>query len=156
MVCFIRNYNLAKLLLCISFVPLFASCATIFSGTTDDVTFESEPEGATVYIDGVQRGRTPTTIEVNRDTSQPRVRLELDGYQTEQFRLQRNFNTVSILNLGNLIFWGVDLISGAVYRYSPTSYSIMLSQSESAFMQNNSVIVFHNSEFYSTAPVRSQ
>jgi PEGA domain. len=31
------------------------------------LTIESEPENLTVYIDGVERGRTPLTVELDRD-----------------------------------------------------------------------------------------
>ncbi len=143
----------AKLVLLLILIPLLAGCATIFSGTSDDITFTSDPEGATVYINGVQRGQTPTTVQVSRDTSAPRVRLELEGYRTEQFRLQTDFNTVSILNLGNFLFWGVDIISGAVYRYSPTSYNVRLSEGDSAFIESDSVIVLHSIPPYRIEPV---
>ena len=35
---------------------LLPSCATIFTGSHDDVTFNSEPGGARIFIDGIERG----------------------------------------------------------------------------------------------------
>lgn len=38
------------------------------------LTIESEPENLTVYIDGVERGRTPLTVELDRDLVHVRFR----------------------------------------------------------------------------------
>lgn len=110
------------------FVALVASsllvgCATIFSGTSDDVRFESEPSGAKVVIDGVDRGETPTTVTVSRDAlNDKKVTLQKEGYQDEVFRLQKEFTTVAVLNLGNFLFWGIDVLTGALFKYRPTQY----------------------------------
>ena len=47
-------------------VFLLAGCATLFSGTEETITFNSEPSGAAVVIDGLTVGHTPLTIEVDR------------------------------------------------------------------------------------------
>lgn len=103
---------------------LLVGCATLFSGTSDDIRFESEPSGAKVIIDGIDRGETPTTVTVSRDAlNDKRVTLQKEGYQDEVFRLQKEFATVAILNLGNLLFWGIDVLTGALFKYRPTQYN---------------------------------
>ena len=102
---------------------LLAGCATLFSSTSDDIQFESEPSEATVIIDGVERGETPTTVTVGRDAfNDKRVTLQKEGYEDEVFRLRKEFTTVAILNLGNFLFWGIDALTGAMFKYRPTQY----------------------------------
>jgi len=102
------------------------ACATLFTGTSDTITFESNPAGAEVMIDGLAQGRTPLTLPVSRDLNEKRVTLRLDGYEDRTFALSRDFNKISILNLTNLLGWGIDALTGAIYRYDQLNYSIDL------------------------------
>lgn len=36
------------------FILLTSSCATIFTGTSDTIRFNSNPQGASIYIDGIE------------------------------------------------------------------------------------------------------
>lgn len=74
-------------------------------------------------IDGIERGETPTTVTVSRDAlKDKKVTLQKEGYEDETFRLQKEFATVAILNLGNFLFWGIDVLTGALFKYRPTQY----------------------------------
>lgn len=58
---------------------LIISCGSIVNGSKQSVGFSSSPDGATVSIDGMPRGRTPITIELERDEDHT-VRITLPGY----------------------------------------------------------------------------
>jgi hypothetical protein len=62
------------------------SCATIISGSKQNVRFSSNPSTATIFIDEVEVGKTPFEIKLAR-ISEHSVMLKLDGYQTYQTRL---------------------------------------------------------------------
>lgn len=105
---------------------LMTSCATIFTGTKDRITFTSDPSGATIFIDGIEQGVTPLTMKVKRNINDTDVEFKLDGYETKLITLSKEFNLVSIINLGNLFGWGIDAVSGAVMKYDRNSYDITL------------------------------
>jgi hypothetical protein len=110
-----------------------SACATLFTGTKDTVTFNSTPAGATVLIDGIEVGRTPTTIPLKRPgLSSKTVTLRMQGYQDRTFELQKSFNTVSVLNLTNLFAWGIDALSGAIYKVDPKTYDMTLERRTAA------------------------
>lgn len=111
-------------------------CATMFSGTSDMITFESEPSGAVVVIDGVDRGRTPFTTSVGRDIGGADVMYRLEGYETRSFELGQEFNTTAI--------WGifcfplcpiVDVLTGAIMEYDPVSYSQQLDRRDTGALE---------------------
>ena len=103
------------------------SCATLFSGTSNSIHFQSEPSGARIYIDGIEMGRTPAHVTVTKSLSGRYVTLELDGYETRQFKLQQEFDVVSILNVFGLgLGFVIDAATGAVYTYNPNRYNITL------------------------------
>lgn len=109
------------------FTLYLGGCATIFSGTKDDIRIDSDPQGALILIDGLERGRTPETVTVKRPgIGDTEVTLKLDGYESRTFTLQKEFNAISVLNLFGMVGWAVDVATGAVTRYSPLGYDLEL------------------------------
>jgi hypothetical protein len=113
--------------------PLFllfsAGCATIFSGMKDTITFNSKPEGATILINGTPRGMTPATISVDRPGMGTNiVTLKKEGFVDMTFAMDKSFNGVSIINLGNLLGWGIDAMSGALMKNGTSAYNLEMEQ----------------------------
>ena len=111
---------------------LMTGCATIFTGTKDRIAFTSTPSGATIYKDGVEICTTPCNYKVKRSLNDTEVEFKLDGYETRMITLDKEFNLVSIINLGNLFGWGIDALSGAVMKYDRKAYDLKLTQEKSA------------------------
>ena len=96
---------------------LMASCATIFTGTKDTSRFDFNPEGAKVYIDGIQVCKRPCKTADHRSLSDKLLKIKLAGYETRVIGLSKEFNTVSIINLGNLIGWVIDAATSSLIKY---------------------------------------
>lgn len=113
----------------ISFVVIgliASSCATLFTGTKDKIAFKTTPDGAMVYIDGLEQCKTPCTIDVKRKLGDTDVEIKLDGFETRVISLDKELNVISIINLGNLLGWGIDALSGAIMKYDRKAYDIEL------------------------------
>lgn len=127
-----------KLLLLCSIVVIstltFSSCGTLFTGTKDRITFNSTPPGARVFINGVEQGVTPFTMKVKRSVNDTDAEFRLDGYETRLITLSKEFNIVSVINLGNLLGWGIDALSGSVMKYDQRSYDITLDNKKTAMI----------------------
>jgi hypothetical protein len=98
----------------------------MFTGTSDPITFDSQPEGAKVQVNGMQVGRTPITIPIKRSLSAPQVQISLDGYESQHIMLQSSFNGVAILDI---FFWPgfiIDAATGSIMRYSIRNYDVDL------------------------------
>lgn len=107
---------------------LIAGCASIVSGTKQDVTITSNPSAAQVSIDravgGAMQteweGATPATVELKRKHAYV-LTLSLDGYQPVEMGLKNGTNGWV---WGNLVFGGligliVDFSNGAAKTLEP-------------------------------------
>jgi len=122
----IKNEKMKKLLLL--FICLSAtSCATIFTGSTEKINFDSNVKGAIVEFDGVEVGETPFTLKVKKSFNGT-IKMSSDGYQDKNFELMKSFNGVSILNLSNLLGWIIDYATGAINKIDKKGYDITLKE----------------------------
>jgi hypothetical protein len=88
------------------------ACATVFNPGPDDVTFTSDPPGATVAVDHKPVGVTPVTASVDRGADV--VTFTLDGYPPITMDLTHHLNwpfVIDIVLLSPLALC-VDLVSG--------------------------------------------
>ena len=108
----------------LSALIICTGCATVLSGTSQTITFDSSPSGASIFLDGERIGMTPftTSLKKNKYSS---FRIELEGYHTISRQLDKKFDIVYLLN----VFWDLgttDFISGAIYKYAQNSYFVEL------------------------------
>ena len=106
-------------ILCVAF--LNAGCGTIIYGTSQNVTFNSNPPGAVARLSNGFEVTTPETISLARGNDYI-VTFEKDGYKKKQVQITRSFNGTATI-LGN-IFWliigvAVDLVAGGAWKLQP-------------------------------------
>lgn len=114
-----------------------AGCATMFTGTTDALTFDANVPGVRLSIDGQYKGELPMSLPMSRSFvggQQFLARFEKEGYVAQEFKLVREFNTVAILDVSSPITsGGIDLMTGSLLQFSPKAYHVqMLRQGEAA------------------------
>jgi len=117
--------RMRKLILTLSIGLLMSSCATLFTGTTEQITIDSNVKKATIKFDGIKMGSTPFTSKVKKSFDGV-VTVLSDGYEDERFQFQRSFNAISILNLTNILGWGIDFLTGAMNKFDMKGYQIDL------------------------------
>lgn len=119
-----------NLILSITGVALVLSltgCASIMSGRFQELTFQSNPDGATVTVSGRVIGKTPLTTSLKKDANQSLV-FEKDGYKPLSMQLSTRLDGWFWGNivLGGLIGSTTDGLTGAVNEYSPSQYMVTL------------------------------
>jgi hypothetical protein len=122
--------NRYSILLGLALVVVLGSCATIFTGSTQKVTIDSEPQKATVRINGLEQGTTPATIKLKKSNDPPAIVLEKEGYDDATFYPDHTFNGVAVLNLFDWLGWLIDFATGAMWKYSPSYYKVKLQPAE--------------------------
>lgn len=73
------------------------SCATIMSGGKTEVTFTSEPKGATVLVDGKVIGETPVNKVISNRSKTTTFTLE--GYDLLSYKVPKSTNFWYFANL---------------------------------------------------------
>ena len=106
-------------------VVFLSGCASVFSGYEQKMTFKSDPEGATVYFDGLARGTTPLELLLRKDEFKE-VRISKSGYKDEIIRLQTKIDKTVILNLTVVTAHTTDAMTGAMFEYHPNAYFVNL------------------------------
>lgn len=116
-----------QLLACLSASLLASGCATIVTGSSQEVTLVSEPSGASVSIDGNNRGMTPLTISLKRKET-PTFVLTSDGYMDEALALDKSSNgwVWGNIVLGGIIGLAVDMGTGAHQKFDQDVYTVRM------------------------------
>lgn len=106
-----------------------ASCSTILCGSKKKVTFESNipVESATLTIDGRQYANVtfPFVAKVKRGFNDTVVKAEAEGYETASLIIEKQFNAVSVINLLDVLGWGIDAATGAMMKPEFDYYQIV-------------------------------
>ena len=120
---------------------MFPHCATIMNGTTQSIIFKSEPAGASVTVDRMFIGKTPTAAALSRSDTHT-VEIDLDGYEKAGFVINKK---VSKWVWGNILLGGViglvvDLVTGGIYVLNPEEIGAELSKNGMAAEINSDTI----------------
>ena len=102
-------------------------CATIIHGRSQDLTFASEPSGATVKIDGAVKGVTPTSITLRRNKHYI-VSFEKNGYESEEQTIKSRMSPWIFGNIliGGIIGLVIDLAAGGAWELSKDQIKVGL------------------------------
>jgi hypothetical protein len=96
---------------------LLDSCATILSGTKQQIQITTKPAGARDFVDGMECGITPCILDVNRKSS-VLYTFKKEGHDDGAVLDNGRFNATVIANIliGGIIGIIVDYSTGAAYK----------------------------------------
>lgn len=119
--------------ICLMALLVFFSvgCSTIFNGTRQNVSINSNIPGANVIVDGKVIGQTPFAGEIAR-TKKMKIVLEKEGYEKKEITPNRKIPSAFWGNilLGGVIGSTTDSISGATTEYAPNSFYVNLKKNQ--------------------------
>lgn len=122
--------NIVSILLALSLMWTTSGCATIVHGNRQTVTINSEPQGASVKLDGL-KGKTPFSASLARNNDYV-VSIRKEGYKEEQVQITKSFSGLSII--GNILWLlvgvVVDFASGSAYNLNPTKIDVELEKAD--------------------------
>lgn len=96
----------------------FTSCS-LFAPKTEDLTIDSDPQGAEVVIPGRERMTTPCTINVPCDKDIA-VIVRKSGYNTKSYNIRYTLGKCGILDVCGTALWVVP----AVGLFTPGAYTL--------------------------------
>ncbi len=112
-------------------ILLTNGCASMFGDNTRQVVVNSKPEGADIYIDGINRGSTPAVLSLpvyiyNGQT----VVLKKDGYKDTAVYANSKFQFVGLWNILNFpIGFIIDAADGQMMKIDPINLNMTANMS---------------------------
>ena len=111
---------------------IFSGCGTLVHGTSQNISIQSEPEGAKARLSNGYEVVTPDTLTVKRSDDQV-ITFEKEGYKKKQVMLDRHFNAGATI-LGNILWLlvgaAIDLIAGGAWTLKPEAIHVTLEKAE--------------------------
>lgn len=98
-------------------VLALTACGTLFNGSSQDMSFDSNVKGVTIYLNGVKACKTPCVYPIERSASSVIAIAKKDGYEDQQQILKSSLSTASILNLTFWPSWLTDVATGGMWQY---------------------------------------
>lgn len=96
-----------------------SGCATIMAGGPDQVPVSTNPPGATVFVDNMPVGTTPTMVTLDREHSGGVIRIEMAGFMPITIVRAKSINGWFWANLcfGGILGIVIDLVTGDVKAF---------------------------------------
>ncbi len=109
----------------------FQGCATIFSGSYDEVDLSSEPKDATVLVNGKEEGTTPLTLRLKK-SKEYTIEFVKDGFKTKSLRMTYGLGAGWLILdiLSGLVGIIVDAATGNWNSFDYDSYRAVLKKAE--------------------------
>lgn len=111
---------------------LLSACGTVFNGTEQDISFDSNLKGVKIFVDGMQICKTPCVYPLERKSGSVVVVAKKKGYEDKQIVLRSGLNNASILNLTFWPSWLTDVATGGMWQYSRDGIYIDMEKSNLA------------------------
>lgn len=100
-------------------VLLLTACGTIFSGSTQQLTFDSNVKNINIYANGaLVCTTTPCTVDIDRGSSALIVMAKARGYEDAVSQIKSKINTVSWWNLLSPYSWTTDFATDSMWKYN--------------------------------------
>ncbi|MDO4184152.1 MAG: hypothetical protein Q4D11_02780 [Rhodospirillales bacterium] len=110
---------------------LLCSCGTLFSGSSQTITFDSNVKGPIqIYADGaLVCNKTPCVVDIDRHSGPMSITAKAKGYEDFIAQNKTRINTVSWLNLFGLYSWTTDFATSSMWKYSQDGIYINMEKS---------------------------
>lgn len=96
-----------------------SACGTIFSGSTQSITFSSNLKDVKIYANGaLVCSSTPCSVDIDRGSSALTVIAKADGYDDEISQVKSKINPASWGNLLSVYSWTTDFATSSMWKYS--------------------------------------
>lgn len=127
------------------FLFLLNGCATIFGDSEQEITVNSNVEGAEVVFNGKVIGVTPLTTTVAKQVDS-KLEVRKEGYRPETVEMRTSLTGAF---WGNIIIGGIlgsatDQSTDSAYEYDPGSFQVDLFPEQASRLELNSLMAETN------------
>ena len=105
---------------------LLGACGTVFSGSSQTITFDSNiKENIDIYANGaLVCTKTPCVVDIDRGSTPLTIIAKAKGYEDSVMQDKAKINTVSWGNLLSVYSWTTDFATSSMWKYSESGVYI--------------------------------
>lgn len=105
---------------------LLGACGTIFSGSTQTISFDSNiKENIDIYANGaLVCTKTPCVVDIDRGSAPLTIIAKAKGYEDSVMQDKAKINMVSWGNLLSVYSWTTDFATSSMWKYSESGVYI--------------------------------
>ena len=105
---------------------LLGACGTIFSGSSQTITFDSNiKENIDIYANGaLVCTKTPCVVDIDRGSAPLTIIAKAKGYEDSIMQDKAKINTLSWGNLFSVYSWTTDFATSSMWKYSESGVYI--------------------------------
>lgn len=105
---------------------LLGACGTIFSGSSQTITFDSNiKENIDIYANGaLVCTKTPCVVDIDRGSAPLTIIAKAKGYEDSVMQDKAKINTFSWGNLLSVYSWTTDFATSSMWKYSESGVYI--------------------------------
>lgn len=105
---------------------LLGACGTIFSGSSQTITFDSNiKENIDIYANGaLVCTKTPCVVDIDRGSAPLTIIAKAKGYEDSVMQDKTKINTFSWGNLLSVYSWTTDFATSSMWKYSESGVYI--------------------------------
>ena len=120
-----------KIALCVVLCFLFSSCATLFKGTTEEVSMRSDPARARIIVNGQDMGETPLSLKLEVKKSYDIV-FQKEGFKSKTVHIANHIGAGWIVLdvLAGLVPVVIDAATGAWYSLDQKNVDVILDKQQ--------------------------
>jgi len=114
----------------IYYLSLLVGCGTVFGGTTQTLTFDSNVKNVRLYANGeLICSQMPCTATVARSSAPLTLIAKSEGYEDSIEQIRTRINTPSWGNLSSVYSWTTDFATSSMWKYSKDGVYINMQKS---------------------------
>jgi hypothetical protein len=123
----LKTKILATVLIC----AYLTSCATLFKGTKQEVSMNSEPQKAEVYVNGQLMGETPLALKLETKKTYS-IEFRKEGYKSKTYQITNHVGAgwVILDVLAGLVGVIIDAATGAWYSLDQKNVNAVLEEQQ--------------------------
>ncbi len=123
--------KVVSVFLLFSFIFLISSCATLFKGTTEEVNFNSDPQRAEVWVNGIKMGETPVALKLESKKTYA-IEFKKEGFEPRTYTITNHVGAgwVILDVLAGLVGVIVDAATGAWYSLDQKNVNAVLKKQQ--------------------------
>lgn len=117
---------------------ILSACSTIFSGSSQSITFDSNVKGnIEIYANGaLVCNKTPCTVDIDRSSASLTIMAKAKGYEDAVMQDKTKINTASWGNLLSIYSWTTDFATSSMWKYTQDGVYINMRPEEKQKAEN--------------------